>query len=79
MARRGCVRMTPGAPLSDRPSYWTPDALRQRVEAMIARELSRCERSMTPVEWHRNREWITANVVEAARLWMREKATRGEL
>ncbi|NML29397.1 hypothetical protein [Paraburkholderia antibiotica] len=53
--------------------------LRVRVEAMIERELARCERTLTPARWIEHREWVTANVVEAARLWLREQAARGEL
>ncbi len=53
--------------------------LRVRVETAIERELRRCEGCMTPQQWTEHRAWITANVVEAARLWMREKAARGEL
>jgi hypothetical protein len=64
----------------DRSPYQShAQQLRVRVETAIGRELCRCERCMTPAQWTEHRAWITANVVEAARLWMREKAARGEL
>jgi hypothetical protein len=61
------------------PRIWTAQALRERVERMIERELARCERTMTPDEWCRDREWITENVVTAASKWLRDKSSRGEL
>jgi hypothetical protein len=53
--------------------------LQARVEAMIERELERCQRSMPPEEWAEQRQWVTANVVEAARQWMRARAAEGTL
>jgi hypothetical protein len=62
-----------------RTARWTAQALKARVEHLIAKELLRCEASMTPAQWRAHREWVTADVVEAARLWLRERSARGQL
>lgn len=62
-----------------RARRWTAQELKARVESMIQKELARCERSMSAADWAEHREWVTANVVEGARIWLRQTAERGEL
>ncbi|MGF6954728.1 hypothetical protein [Paraburkholderia youngii] len=51
-------------------------ALRDRVEAAIARELARCERQMTPGEWDECSAWVTEYVVAAAREYVGQRSSR---
>jgi hypothetical protein len=61
------------------PRRCAAQALRDRIERMIDAEIDHCRRPMTANEWDTHCRWITSNVIEAARLWMREAAARGEL
>lgn len=46
---------------------------------MIEREIERCRRQMGEREWEKHREWVTANIVTAAKAWLIRETKAGRL
>ncbi|VWC79517.1 hypothetical protein [Burkholderia lata] len=46
---------------------------------MIEREIERCRKQMGEREWEKHREWVTANVVTAAKAWLIRETKAGRL
>jgi hypothetical protein len=57
----------------------TSPSLQAWAERMLAAELARCERAMTPDEWREHREWIEKNARASLLMVLRERAERGQL
>ncbi|WP_157658413.1 hypothetical protein [Burkholderia ubonensis] len=53
--------------------------LKARANEMIQRELDRCRKKLGPEAWEVHREWVTANVVEAAKQYLAREAAEGRL
>jgi hypothetical protein len=54
-------------------------ALEAYAARLLAGELTRCERAMTPKQWDEHREWIEANARASLRMALTERAERGQL
>ena len=54
-------------------------ALRDKVNQMIELEIARCRALHGEDNWRECGEWVTGNIVTAAKLWLVGKAERGEL
>ncbi|WP_233864005.1 hypothetical protein [Paraburkholderia adhaesiva] len=54
-------------------------ALHAYAARLLAGELARCERSMTPEQWAEHRAWIEENARVSLLMALRERAERGEL
>ncbi|WP_231716619.1 hypothetical protein [Burkholderia ubonensis] len=46
---------------------------------MIEREIERCRTQMGEREWEEHKEWVTANIVTAAKAWLTREAKAGRL
>ena len=46
---------------------------------MIEREIERCKKQMGDREWEKHKEWVTANIVAAAKIWLNRTAAEGLL
>jgi len=46
---------------------------------MIEREIERCRKQMGEREWAKHREWVTANIVTAAKAWLIRETKAGRL
>ncbi|VWD62921.1 hypothetical protein BLA50215_07623 [Burkholderia lata] len=46
---------------------------------MIEREIERCRKQMGEREWEKHREWVTANIVTAAKAWLIRETKAGRL
>jgi hypothetical protein len=64
---------------ASRPESHAALALRQRVNLMIEQEIQRCRARLGEDAWEQHGAWVTANIVEAAKLWLMRRAERGEL
>ncbi|AOJ87468.1 hypothetical protein WS87_12670 [Burkholderia sp. MSMB0856] len=53
--------------------------IRSLVNAMIDREIERCKKQMGNREWEKHKEWVTANIVTAAKIWLTRTAAEGRL
>jgi len=53
--------------------------IRSLVNTMIDREIARCKKQMGDREWERHKEWVTANIVTAAKMWLTRTAAEGLL
>ncbi|NHV29297.1 hypothetical protein [Burkholderia sp. D-99] len=54
-------------------------SIRARANSMIEREIERCKKQMGDREWEKHKEWVTANIVTAAKIWLNRKAAEGLL
>ncbi|GBH27937.1 hypothetical protein [Burkholderia vietnamiensis] len=54
-------------------------ALQARAAHMLANELARCERGMTPDQWREHRAWIEENARISLLTALCERAARGAL
>lgn len=54
-------------------------ALHAWAERLIAAELARCERAMTPEQWAEHRAWVEENARASLLIALRERAQRGTL
>ncbi|HDR8928307.1 TPA: hypothetical protein QDB26_005333 [Burkholderia vietnamiensis] len=55
------------------------DNIRALVNSMIEREIERCRKQMGDREWEKHEEWVTANIVTAAKIWLTRTAAEGRL
>ncbi|MDN7950422.1 hypothetical protein [Burkholderia multivorans] len=46
---------------------------------MIEREIDRCRKKMGEREWEKHREWVTENIVTAAKAWFIREAKAGRI
>lgn len=54
-------------------------ALQAYAARLLAGELARCERAMTPDEWREHRSWVEANARASLRAVLDARAERGPL
>jgi hypothetical protein len=54
-------------------------ALQVYAARLLAGELARCERAMTPGQWVAHREWIEENARASLRAALNERIQRGQL
>lgn len=57
----------------------TSTAIKNRVAAMIDRELQRCARAMGDGAWEQHREWVQAYLVTSAKEWLLSQSRKGAL
>ncbi|WP_321875552.1 hypothetical protein [Burkholderia cenocepacia] len=55
------------------------DNIRALVNSMIEREIERCKKQIGDREWEKHKEWVTANIVTAAKIWLTRTAAEGQL
>ncbi|MBY4724623.1 MULTISPECIES: hypothetical protein [Burkholderia] len=55
------------------------ESIRALVNSMIEREIERCKKQMGDREWEKHKEWVTANIVAAAKIWLNRTAAEGLL
>lgn len=53
--------------------------IRALVNSMIEREIERCKKQMGNREWEQHKDWVTANIVTAAKIWLNRTAAEGLL
>jgi ABC-type phosphate transport system auxiliary subunit len=53
--------------------------IKARVNQMIEREIERCKKQIGDVEWEKHRDWVTENIVAAAKAWIARQAAEGRL
>jgi hypothetical protein len=46
---------------------------------MIEREMERCKKAMGDAEWDKHGDWVTANIVAAAKEWLVRQLAEGNL
>ncbi|WP_157661504.1 hypothetical protein [Burkholderia ubonensis] len=54
-------------------------AIKVRANQMIEAERERCRRAMGDAAWDVHNEWVTRNIVEAAKQWLVKQASEGFL
>jgi hypothetical protein len=57
----------------------TAEAIKARTNRMIELEIQRCKKNMGEREWEKHKDWVTANVVAAAKIWLKRQAAEGKL
>ncbi|MCA8322005.1 MULTISPECIES: hypothetical protein [Burkholderia] len=55
------------------------DEIKALGNQMIEREIERCRKQMGEREWEKHREWVTANIVTAAKAWLIRETKAGRL
>ncbi|WP_175829622.1 hypothetical protein [Burkholderia cepacia] len=55
------------------------DEIKALGNQMIKREIERCKKQMGEREWEKHREWVTANIVTAAKAWLIRETKAGRL
>ncbi len=55
------------------------EEIKARGNRMIEREIERCRTQMGEREWEEHKEWVTANIVTAAKAWLTREAKAGRL
>ncbi|KWE27996.1 hypothetical protein WL74_09680 [Burkholderia cepacia] len=55
------------------------DEIKALGNQMIEREIERCKKQMGEHEWEKHREWVTANIVTAAKAWLIRETKAGRL
>ncbi|SAL16984.1 hypothetical protein AWB71_00684 [Caballeronia peredens] len=48
-------------------------------EQMIQREISRCRTQMGEFQWKEHGDWVTENIVAAAKIWLARELKEGRL
>ncbi|VWM20554.1 hypothetical protein [Burkholderia lata] len=53
--------------------------IRAHVNSLIEREIERCKMQIGGREWEKHKEWVTANIVTAAKIWLSRTVAEGRL
>ncbi|WP_233831780.1 hypothetical protein [Paraburkholderia sp. ZP32-5] len=53
--------------------------VKARANEMIEKELQRCRKQMGEPAWEKHKQWVTENVVTAAKIWLKQQASEGNL
>lgn len=62
-----------------RTYYERVEAAKALGDAMIEREIARCRAQMGEIKWKEHGEWITSNIVAAAKMWLSRELKEGRL
>ncbi|MDR5778777.1 hypothetical protein QCE63_04940 [Caballeronia sp. LZ065] len=57
----------------------TAQAIKDRVNHQIEREIEICRKRMGEAAWKIHGDWVTENIVTAAKIWIRRELQEGRL